>query len=168
MSEIYPNRLYLGGIKDSGYNLEFLTKHKITHIINCAREVPIIYPKNITTYHIRLEDDNIKNSKKLITKSSNILKYLLEDPNKVILVHCFLGISRSVSVIISYLVRYEYHTVNSAIKFIKRKRSFINPFHGYLKEIKLDETRQSKLFRALEPSDEFIFNPLHNNFLILW
>ena len=160
MSEIYPNKLYLGGIKDSGYNIEFLTKHKITHIINCARELLIIYPKNIKIYHIQLEDDNIKNAKKLITEGSSILKYLLEDPNKVILVHCLLGISRSVSVIISYLVKYENHTVNSAIKFIKRKRSFINPFHGFLEEIKLDETKESRLFRALEPSDEVFFNLL--------
>ena len=155
MSEIYPNRLYLGGIKDSGYNIEFLTKHKITHIINCAQEIPIIYPKNIKIYHIQLEDDNIKNSKKLITEGSSILKYLLEDPNKIILVHCFIGVSRSVSVIISYLVKYENHTVNSAIKFIKRKRSFINPFHGFLKEIKLDETMQNKIFRVLEPSTKY-------------
>ena len=155
MSEIYSNKLYLGGIKDSGYNIEFLIKHKITHIINCAKEIPIIYPKNIKIYHIQLEDDNIKNSKKLITEGSSILKYLLEDPNKIILVHCFVGVSRSVSVIISYLVKYENHTVNSAIKFIKRKRSFINPFHGFLKEIKLDETKESRLFRALEPSTKY-------------
>ena len=155
MSEIYSNRLYLGGIKDSGYNIEFLTKHKITHIINCAKEIPIIYPKNIKIYHIQLEDDNIKNAKKLIIEGSSILKYLLEDPNKIILVHCFVGVSRSVSVIISYLVKYENHTVNSAIKFIKRKRSFINPFHGFLKEIKLDETMQNKIFRVLEPSTKY-------------
>ena len=160
MSEIYPNRLYLGGTKDSGYNIEFLTKYKITHIINCAQEIPIIYPKNIKIYHIQLEDDNIKNAKKLITEGSFILKYLLEDSNKVILVHCLLGISRSVSVIISYLVKYENHTVNSGIKFIKRKRSSINPFHGFLKEIKLDETMKAKKFRALEPSDEVFFNLL--------
>ena len=155
MSEIYPNRLYLGSIKDSGYNLEFLTKYKITHIINCAKEIPIIYPKNIKIYHIQLEDDNMKDAKKLIIEGSSILKYLLEDSNKVILVHCFLGISRSVSVIISYLVKYEYHTVNSAIQFIKEKRSFINPFYGFLKEIKVDETKKAKIFRALEPSTKY-------------
>ena len=48
-----------------------------------------------------------------------------------ILVHCFMGISRSASLILAYLIRHRKMKLNEAIRIVARKR-LIWPNEGFL------------------------------------
>jgi hypothetical protein len=50
----------------------------------------------------------------------------LQDDKRV-LVHCFAGVSRSVTAVIWYLIRYEGHTWDEALEMIKAGRTVANP-----------------------------------------
>ena len=153
MSIIIPGKLYLGGALDAAFHDTFITTHRITHILNCTNEVGMVYPTSVIGYRIALEDDNPEGSNELLKKGAEVLKQWLNDPDAIILVHCFAGMSRSVSVIIAYLVIDKNYTVRDAVKYLSNRRPFIRPFKGFLNEIRVHETYKAKLFSCLTPKN---------------
>ena len=70
----------------------------------------------------------------------NVLKQAYEavmkyDKKTNILIHCFMGASRSVSVVAYYLMLHKKFTLDSAYKFIREKRSSINPTFRFTKDL---------------------------------
>lgn len=55
--------------------------------------------------------------------------------NSCIFVHCYMGISRSASVMILYLVKNRGMTVRKAIEFLRQCRPCIYPNFGFLREL---------------------------------
>lgn len=55
--------------------------------------------------------------------------------NKKVLVHCHAGISRSVSVIMCFFVKYGKSSVENAYKKVNNKRSIAGPNQGFLKQL---------------------------------
>ena len=53
-----------------------------------------------------------------------------------ILVHCYMGKSRSASAIIAYLIKYKKYSFESAVKFLKNLRNIINPNFGFVSQLK--------------------------------
>lgn len=54
-----------------------------------------------------------------------------------VLVHCHAGKSRSVTIILAYLMKYYSHTLESAVEYVERRKSDISPnlsFMGQLLE----------------------------------
>ena len=51
------------------------------------------------------------------------------------LIHCKFGISRSVSFIIAYMVKYFGFNVKNALNYIKKRRKQINPNEGFLVQL---------------------------------
>jgi len=52
-----------------------------------------------------------------------------------VLVHCMAGVSRSSSLVIAYLMSIG-HSLESAKQLVKSKRSCVNPYDGFITEIK--------------------------------
>ena len=150
MSCIIPGKLYLGGAMDAAYDDTFMETNKITHVLNCTIEVPIKYSP-VVGVRIPLQDDNPEDSDELLVRGAEVLKEWMDTPGTVILVHCFAGMSRSVSVIVTYLVINKNYTVNNAVKYLRHHRSFIRPFHLFLTQIRRRETYKAKLFSCLTP-----------------
>ena len=53
----------------------------------------------------------------------------------IILIHCKFGISRSVSFIIAYLIKYFGFNVKGALNYVKRRRKQVNPNQGFLNQL---------------------------------
>jgi atypical dual specificity phosphatase/dual specificity phosphatase 12 len=51
------------------------------------------------------------------------------------LVHCYAGISRSASIIISYLMKKYNWSYEKAYNYVKNKRPIINPNRGFKKQL---------------------------------
>jgi protein-tyrosine phosphatase len=58
------------------------------------------------------------------------------------LVHCAMGISRSVSMVIAYLIRKRKMTLEQALQFVRSKRSIIRPNVGFMEQLKAFEEEQ--------------------------
>ncbi|XP_063290038.1 dual specificity protein phosphatase 13B-like isoform X2 [Pelobates fuscus] len=151
VDEIVPN-LYLG---DS-----FVARHKhylhslgITHILNAAHgqcgvnvkagfyaDIPICY------YGIKGIDDPSFNLSVFFNSTANFIKEGLDSPQGKVLVHCAMGISRSSTLVIAFLMIHRRLSVMDAIKLVVEKR-YIRPNNGFLAQlIQLDKRlRQSRV-----------------------
>jgi atypical dual specificity phosphatase len=138
MSQIFPNLwITCGG---SAREFDFLRENEITHILNCAEEEPMRYPKYVTAIHIPMTDDEDPLAYNQIIQGAQILAvWMNADANTI--VHCKAGISRSVTVVLAWLIIYKNYTYKDAFKFLQTKRNFIYPNDFYRKLLKdLEET----------------------------
>ena len=52
--------------------------------------------------------------------------FLTKNKDKGIFVHCFMGSSRSATIVIAYLIKYQNYRVRDAINYVKEKRCVVN------------------------------------------
>jgi protein-tyrosine phosphatase/rhodanese-related sulfurtransferase len=131
--QILPH-LYLSCRKGAS-NKENLQKNNITRILNVtSEESEYQYLDGFTYHQIAVED----------SQEVDMLLYLpvafafIEEArlsNEKVLVHCHAGMSRSVTVIIGYLMKYHGHTLNSAYDYVRQKKSNISPNFGFLQQL---------------------------------
>lgn len=89
-----------------------------------------------------------------------------------IFVHCIAGISRSVTLILAYLMRYEKMNLKDAYNLVKGKRVFVKPNEGFWKQLVAYEKElfgintitMMKYQDKLLPS---IYESMYNNMLTL-
>ena len=141
MSEI-TDQIWVGNYGDA-CNEIFLSERKITHIINCAKELQasVLRPG----YQINIVDDVADaKTKKYFLEAASVLDRWVREGNKII-VHCFAGISRSTSVVITYCMVYKGWSYDIAYRHLKQRRFQTNPhpdFVPILKEIETQFTLQ--------------------------
>jgi len=66
--------------------------------------------------------------------------------NSKVLIHCRMGISRSASFVIAYLINYHNMTLLYALDYLKKKRPIIKPNDGFLQQLKRYEEKRYKLY----------------------
>ncbi|CAI2367253.1 unnamed protein product [Moneuplotes crassus] len=134
--------LYLGNYLASS-DKKLLKKHGITHILRVVREdIGEVFPKDFTYKFMELRDipeqdikTHFEEAHKFIDNALRCSKDL-KSHNKV-LVHCHAGVSRSSTMVISYLMkRYINFSFEEAFRFVKSKRSIIQPNSGFIKQLK--------------------------------
>jgi hypothetical protein len=134
------DNIYVGNARNAAsyYTLE---DNNIKMIINVTENIPIYYPEIYTYHHIKIKDDNNESIKSFLENSYNRIKDFQKNNNNCnILIHCFMGASRSVSILIYYILKERLNknkkiNINKTIQFIKEKRSIINPTKKLIKDI---------------------------------
>ena len=101
-------------------------------IVNAAKEISNWFPNYIQYINCNIYDNNSDNMSTDMLNHiyDNIIHYSSNNNsthNNNILVHCFMGRSRSVVIVIYYLMRKHGYTYNNALHYIKRHRPIINP-----------------------------------------
>lgn len=122
--EIIPG-LWVGG-EESALHLGFLEENKINTIINMAKELDdpptFSYIKRIK---IGIEDGWYC-PKKVFSTAANLI-HQERSQGKVVLVHCMAGVSRSITAVLAYLIKYENMTPKDAAELIFSKREVAAP-----------------------------------------
>jgi len=136
-NHIFEN-IYLSGY-NSASDLDFITKNKFTHIINCAKSSKSFMQikfEHIEYLNLNVEDDPGFSILSLISNFIDFIENLNKnEPNPKILVHCFEGISRGPCLIVAYLIWKLKINKETAIKFIKEKRPWIEINLGFLYQL---------------------------------
>ena len=129
MSEI-TDQIYVGSYADASSE-QYLSERRITHVITCADEFPSSIIRS--GYKIPIVDDlaDSKTKKYFLEAASVLDRWVRED--KKIMVHCFAGMSRSTSVVITYFIVYKGWSFDIAHGHLKQRR-----FIPILKEIEAD------------------------------
>ena len=137
MSEI-TEQIYVGSYGDASSE-QFLSEHGITHVITCAHEFPSSIIRS--GYRIPIIDDVAdEKTKKYFLEAASVLDRWIREDKKII-VHCFAGMSRSVSVVITYFMVYKGWPFDLAHSHLKQRRyqTKIHPgFIPILKEIEAE------------------------------
>lgn len=137
-NNVYPthiiNGLYIGSIK-SALN-EYVYKHcGIETVFSIGKELNPMVFKSMKNIKISVDDDISEN---IPFEYLNLLHDNLNKNN--CLVHCFMGISRSPSFVIAFLMKYYNLRLNDAYSLVKSKRDIVFPNSGFWKQlIKLDK-----------------------------
>ena len=132
-SQIF-NWMFLGTYMNA-CDINELRRININCILNCAAECPNYHlPEDINELHLNIRDDKDFYLFPFF-EEANIFINKARFSGKIILIHCKFGISRSVSFIIAYLIKYYGFNVKNALNYIKRRRYQINPNKGFLDQL---------------------------------
>ncbi len=136
-TEIIPS-LYLGSSYNAYAYSEITNKH-INVIFNITSTINNFHDYNpfITYYNFPISDNGIDDITNILYETCKLIKKHLDNNDKI-LVHCFMGASRSASVVLYYLMMHKNMTYNFAKKYILSKRPIINlstTFENKLKNI---------------------------------
>ncbi len=131
-NEIIPN-LWLGNLK-SGINKQELNKRNIKRIVITILGAQRRYPTDFKYLVIPLRDIFIE---KISNHFDEAHKYIEEglSNNEGVLIHCVAGISRSATIVISYLMRSKNITSKKAFYMVKNKRPIAGPNVGFIREL---------------------------------
>ena len=150
MSKI-TSQIWIGPFSKA-WDEKFLKRHKITHILCCAKEF------NAPTFLDNEGDEKVKKcwaslpitddksdakTESQFRKGASTLNRWITAGHKVI-VHCYAGISRSVSTVLAYLMIYKGLTYDQAYDLVKKGRPELNPHPLYIKILKGMEKRKTR------------------------
>ncbi|XP_051958891.1 dual specificity protein phosphatase 13-like isoform X1 [Xyrauchen texanus] len=123
-----------------------LWKLGITHVLNAAHGKMHclgsheFYGSTVEYYGVPADDSPSFNLSVYFHPCADYIQEVLSSPGARILVHCAVGVSRSASLVLAYLMIHQRHSLLDAIKTVKQHR-WIFPNRGFLKQLRaLDAT----------------------------
>ena len=125
------DNIYLGDFRTAD-NIDILRQYNITHIINCAFNLPNKYPDQITYKRLELRDEP---DQPIIERLEEAYQFIKDNKDKNIFVHCVFGKSRSASVVIFYIMKEKRMNFQEAKNFVKNIRNIVEPNSGFESEL---------------------------------
>ena len=120
---------------------------KINVVINVTDEIDNFHENyfKITYYKFPIKDNNHDDISDILEKTFDIIDYHINKGDNV-LVHCFMGASRSASVIIFYLMKKLSINYNQAKYFVTEKRRLVNLTPKFEEILKNKENNSFELY----------------------
>eukprot|EP00802_Teleaulax_amphioxeia_P013362 Tamp_13412.p1 GENE.Tamp_13412~~Tamp_13412.p1 ORF type:complete len:435 (-),score=91.89 Tamp_13412:248-1552(-) len=139
--------IYVSGY-EGAKDFHALKRLGITHILNLVGEglysMPEVgpveetyFPDHFVYKHITSTDTTSQDLRQFFRQTSPFIE--LGCKKGAVLVHCWAGISRSVSCICAYLMDHEQYTFHEALNHIRVGRPLANPNEGFRKQLELYE-----------------------------
>ncbi|CAD8197182.1 unnamed protein product [Paramecium octaurelia] len=132
MSEIVPH-VYLSSIVYAK-DLYWLKKQKISNILIIG-QLQKYFPLKFQYKCILIEDKPENDISQYFEECIQYIDQVVAQ-NKNILVHCYGGQSRSVSIIIAYVMRKLSIDAEKAFNYVKERHPRAEPNHGFLNQLK--------------------------------
>ncbi|EFO83640.1 hypothetical protein CRE_02960 [Caenorhabditis remanei] len=148
ISEILPN-LYLSG-RTVSQNCDLLKEKNIKTVINVSDREVMNYEENhpfVKNYRFYSMSDTANSSFDGIIEEAVRLIHETRVRGEAVLVHCFLGVSRSATLVAFYLISAYGINWRDAVDYIRHRRFSANPNFGFLHQLKLYFNTKSKEFR---------------------
>jgi Predicted protein-tyrosine phosphatase len=134
-SEILPTNgvIFIGSNNDAG-NKKFLQKRHIVGIINAAEECPVNMTFPFAYLKLHLIDIPSQDILQVLPTVYTFLENNLSVGN--VLVHCAMGISRSVSLVIGYLLlKFPVYNYNHIYDYVRSHRQIAYPNSGFKEQL---------------------------------
>lgn len=130
------DNIYLGSAFNAA-SYDTLKDLNIKMIINATTEISNYYENSEEFKYLRykLYDNNKHSIKKYLEKSFGDIKSFQQTNSGNILIHCFMGASRSASIVLYYLMRTKHYSFDDAIAYLKNKRITVNPTFRLTKDL---------------------------------
>ena len=122
------DNIYLGNAYNAS-NFNQLDEFNITTIINVTNEIPNYFEEleEFSYLNIPIDDTNSNTLLSSFEKANEYIKNNQQEKTKTnILIHCYMGSSRSATVILAYLVKKYNFSLQQALELVKEKRPVVN------------------------------------------
>ena len=151
--------LYIGNIYSTkDYN--FLHTKDIKCVLSVTNNYVQLDKKKFKHLQFNVNDSPWQDLISIFDICYDFINNSLEN-NRNIYVHCDMGISRSATVVIAYLMKKYGDTYESCYSFLKRRRSIVYPNFGFQAQLKLYQKMNYQL------GGNSIYHRLFKNFLIM-
>ena len=132
MNEIIKG-LFLGD-HVAAENKYILSRQGITHILTIGNGLYPKFPQKYSYKWISELDSPTANLKQHFAACHRFINNAFSVGGRV-LVHCYAGISRSATIVISYLMKEHGLTLPQATQHVRNKRWFVQPNEGFTKQL---------------------------------
>uniref|UniRef100_A0A3Q4HI95 Dual specificity protein phosphatase n=1 Tax=Neolamprologus brichardi TaxID=32507 RepID=A0A3Q4HI95_NEOBR len=126
-----------------------LWKLGITHVVNAAHGKThcqgshYFYGSTVDYYGVPADDSPSFDLSRYFFPSAEYIHNALDTTSARVLVHCAVGVSRSASIVLAYLMIHHNYTLLDAINKVKERR-WIFPNRGFLKQLHALDTKLQK------------------------
>jgi protein-tyrosine phosphatase len=136
--------LYLGNL-EAARNKNVLEREGITHVLGLLDTFRYYDKFDGIIYHtIELPDYQSQNILQYVPEALSFISEALNSGR--ILVHCAAGVSRSASIVISYMMVKHSWSFQSAFDYVRSKRSCIWPNDGFQSQIQSIDVNDYKKY----------------------
>jgi protein-tyrosine phosphatase len=151
LDEVYPG-IFVGD-RHAAQKTDFLKRVGITHILNAAEGTRVrtvntgkdyYTSSNIEYLGLELLDNETEVISQYLHPALQFIYKAVDIDQGKVLVHCEMGISRSSTFVIAYLMWKEKMNLIEAVKKVREKRD-VRPNSGFLKQLVLYEMNLAKL-----------------------
>ena len=147
-NETTGHALYISG-EHHAQNLDAMQAAGITDIVACG--CPAHFPAAFQYFLVKLEDNAGANVGRWLPKAANFIAAGLERGS--VLVHCKAGICRSTTMILAYLIKFQQHSVSSALSLVREARQCVNPRREFLIALEAYAQAQASDWREIRTRD---------------
>ncbi|CAF0959705.1 unnamed protein product [Adineta steineri] len=133
MTEIIPH-IFVGNLNDA-QNLDRLTQHGITHVVNCTPDLPFYWENKHKCLRIDVLDLPSQNIRKYFDTAVEFIDNALRSKGNV-LVHCSAGISRSPTLVLAYLMKKNHWTLDVAFDKMRKLRQIVDPNMSFIIQLR--------------------------------
>lgn len=123
-SLVVGDYLYVGNKNDCN-NREWLDSNEINHIINLTDDIPNHFDGDLNYLSLPIDDKNSNDIKEKLRVAIDYIDNTKDNGNKI-LVHCDLGVSKSIYIIVGYIMKTQGRDANMAYQMVKEKRDIAN------------------------------------------
>ncbi len=132
-SIVVEEQLFLGR-GDQATNRRVVADLGITHIVNVTKDHPQPFEDCIKYLHLAQDDDTAANLLQEFPSTTEFIVGALSSDGRV-LVHCNLGVSRSSTIVIAYLMYTRRWSLRDAHHFLRDRRPIVHPNRGFFNQL---------------------------------
>ncbi|XP_065806044.1 uncharacterized protein [Labrus bergylta] len=155
VDEVWP-KIYIGNVAVA-QNKAALLKLGITHVLNAAHSKrgsignQSFYGNTIVYCGIPAEDSTHFDLDVYFQHAADFIHKALKSPDGRVLVHCIMGMSRSSTLVLAYLMIYRHLTLKQALQKLLQKRAIYpnRNFLALLLDLDLQLTKKKKTCQIL-------------------
>jgi protein-tyrosine phosphatase len=125
-------KLYIGDYLAS-LNYNILLQLNITHILVCGEELTCRFPKTFTYKHLKIDDSPVQSLKEYFEEAYQFIQKGMQKGK--VLVHCAQAKSRSVSMVLSYLMKSQKLRFTQAFSLLKKKHPQADPIPAFRQQL---------------------------------
>uniref|UniRef100_A0A0D9V1A3 Uncharacterized protein n=1 Tax=Leersia perrieri TaxID=77586 RepID=A0A0D9V1A3_9ORYZ len=125
--------LYLGSV-GAALNKDALKSLNITHILIVARSLNPAFPAEFNYKKIEVLDSPDIDLAKHFDECFSFIDESISTGGNV-LVHCFAGRSRSVTIVVAYLMKKHQMSLENALSLVRSKRPQVAPNEGFMSQL---------------------------------
>ncbi|KAK8684973.1 hypothetical protein V6N13_040985 [Hibiscus sabdariffa] len=136
--------LFLGSIAAAN-NVDALKRLNITHILTVASSLKPVHTNDFVYKVVPVLDKEDTDISQYFDECFNFIDEARRQGGGV-LVHCFVGKSRSVTVVVAYLMKKNGMSLSEALEHVRSKRPLAAPNPGFIQQLReFEKSLQGKI-----------------------